>query len=172
MLLPIPQSAPTLVNGNLALASNKSISWNGDLFVYREAANTLALRNNTNGQTLNIYATWIDAANNAGIRISHFGTNSFFYTFGVGSVSAGQMYLGVDSSVQWVIGHGGHFLALSDNVDIGSPGANRPRNVYISGYMKGKIQTDNAYTATPQTCSGYVTMYDSAGVALKVMVST
>ena len=38
--------------------------------------------------------------------------------------------------------------------------------------LQGKLTTDNAYTATPPTCTGYVTMYDSTGTAYKVMVST
>jgi hypothetical protein len=38
--------------------------------------------------------------------------------------------------------------------------------------VQGKITADNAYTATPPTCTGYITMYDSTGTAYKVMVST
>ena len=38
--------------------------------------------------------------------------------------------------------------------------------------VQGKLKTDTAYTATPQTCTGYLTIYDSAGTAYKVMVST
>lgn len=38
--------------------------------------------------------------------------------------------------------------------------------------IQGKLTTDTAYTATPQTCTGYLTMYDSTGTAYKVMVST
>lgn len=38
--------------------------------------------------------------------------------------------------------------------------------------LKGKITTHTAYTATPQTSTGYLTMYDSSGTAYKVLVST
>jgi len=52
-----------LAAGNLTLVSGKSISWNADLFLQRDAANTLALRNGTNAQTFNIYNTYTDASN-------------------------------------------------------------------------------------------------------------
>jgi len=57
----------------LILASNVSLQWdngtasnvNGssDLFLHRDAANTLALRNSTNAQTFNVYNTYTDASN-------------------------------------------------------------------------------------------------------------
>jgi hypothetical protein len=44
--------------GNFNLNSGGSISWNGDTFAARDAANTLALRNSTNAQAFNIYNTY------------------------------------------------------------------------------------------------------------------
>lgn len=37
--------------------------------------------------------------------------------------------------------------------------------------IQGKLTTETAYTATPQTCSGYLTMYDSSGTPYKVLVA-
>lgn len=38
--------------------------------------------------------------------------------------------------------------------------------------IQGKITTDAVYVATPPTCTGYITLYDSTGTPYKVMVST
>ena len=38
--------------------------------------------------------------------------------------------------------------------------------------IQGKITTDTAYTATPPTCTGYITIYDSTGTPYQVMVGT
>lgn len=38
-------------------------------------------------------------------------------------------------------------------------------------FIQGKHQTDATYVATPQTNTGYLTMYDSTGTAYKVMVA-
>lgn len=43
--------------------STPTISFNGDTFITRDAANTLALRNGTNAQAFNIYNTYTDASN-------------------------------------------------------------------------------------------------------------
>jgi len=61
----------TLSSAGLALSDGKYISFSGapnsltsqDVFLYRDAANTLALRNGANAQTFNIYNTFTDASN-------------------------------------------------------------------------------------------------------------
>jgi hypothetical protein len=58
----------TLSVVGVTLRSNFALSWdNGssatDLSIWRDAANTLALRNGTNAQAFNIYNTYTDASN-------------------------------------------------------------------------------------------------------------
>jgi hypothetical protein len=60
-------------NGRSLWRSNEAVGWNnadnlavnsvGDLFINRDAANTLGQRNSTNPQTFNIYNTFTDASN-------------------------------------------------------------------------------------------------------------
>lgn len=57
--------------GGIQIGSGLSLGWSstssplasGDLFLYRDAANTLAQRNGTNAQTFNLYNTYTDASN-------------------------------------------------------------------------------------------------------------
>jgi len=44
-------------------------------------------------------------------------------------------------------------------------------DILASATIKGRLTTDNAYTATPPTCTGFVTIYDSTGTAYKVLVA-
>jgi hypothetical protein len=53
----------TLIGSTTAL-----LSWNSDLFLTRDAANTLAQRNGTNAQVLNLYKTFTDTLNYARLR--------------------------------------------------------------------------------------------------------
>jgi hypothetical protein len=70
----------TLGNGiGLTIAANVALAWSNtagnsttatDLFLARDAANTLALRNGVNAQTFNVYNTYTDASNYERGRIS------------------------------------------------------------------------------------------------------
>lgn len=51
----IPRSA--------AFSAGLTLGWSTDLFLQRDAANTLALSNGTNAQAFNIYNTYTDASN-------------------------------------------------------------------------------------------------------------
>lgn len=70
------------------LSSDSFVAWrsatdinsgSNDTFLYRDAANTLALRNSTSAQTFNVYNTWTDASNyerlalNFSSNIAHIG---------------------------------------------------------------------------------------------------
>lgn len=57
----------------------------GDLFIYRDAANTLALRNSTNAQTSRIYTTYTDASNYERLVIDSFSGTSRIYTEAAGT---------------------------------------------------------------------------------------
>lgn len=79
-------------NAGLGLAFNKPLVWSSssnpgftaDLFLWRDAANTLAQRNGVNAQALNIYNTFTDASNYERGEID-WGSN----VFEIGSTKAG-----------------------------------------------------------------------------------
>lgn len=126
-----------------------------DVMLYRDAANTLALRNGTNAQTFNVYNTYTDASNyergvfkwsgnvlNIGTEAAGTGTQRGV-VFGVNptgtpSIWAAMVgsyirfYCGVTET--WNMSTTGHLLAAADNTyDIGASVSNRPRNVYVAG---------------------------------------
>lgn len=131
-------------------------SLNNDVFLARDAANTLALRNGVNVQAFNIYTTYTDASNyermqliaaggsgniiasqaaGTGVLRPLFFQNGITNAFGIGSIVA-----------QWNINNTGMLLAGTDNTyDIGASGANRPRNLYIAGAItaNGNIDIGN-----------------------------
>lgn len=79
-----------------------------------------------------------------------------------GSLSAtGNLTLGAGGGTQWQIGGGnGNLVALVDNnVDIGTSGANRPRNIFTSGAI---------LSASPTSSIGYTT---GAGGTVTQLVS-
>jgi hypothetical protein len=124
-----------------------------DVYLVRDAANTLALRNGTNAQTFNIYNTYTDASNYERLSISWASNICTLSTSGAGTgatnrrldiTSGGQLSLSATQgssififtagTARWYFdGANGHLLANADNTyDIGASGANRPRNIYTS----------------------------------------
>jgi len=58
------QSGDTyLAPRDITMSSTVSLNWNEDAYVYRDAANTLALRNGANAQEFRVYNTYTDASN-------------------------------------------------------------------------------------------------------------
>lgn len=116
------------------------LSWGSDLFAWRDAANTLALRNGVNAQKQNVYETFTDASNYKRLGIY---SNSIF-TEGAGSGVAGTVLslgssanVGIDfyanNASVWRITAAGMLVTTNDNaVDIGASGATRPRNIYAA----------------------------------------
>lgn len=51
------------ISGNTTLGSAVFLGWSTDLFLFRQAANTLAQRNGTAAQAFNLYNTFTDASN-------------------------------------------------------------------------------------------------------------
>jgi hypothetical protein len=108
------------------------------------AANTLALRNGAAAQTFNVYGT--SSASNANYnRLSltcGLDGNATIITQALGTGVAAnlqitgqsELRLGVGSAWQWRVNSSGHFTTGTDNTyDIGASGANRPKNLYLSG---------------------------------------
>lgn len=120
-----------------------------DVRLYRDAANTLALRNGVNAQTFNVYNTYTDASNYERLQLLWTSNLMRLSTTQAGTGAArafeigteGSQYLGFRTSATlrfYIDGSTGNFLAQSDNTyDIGGSGATRPRNFFQGGYRLG-----------------------------------
>ena len=117
-----------------------------DVFLRRDAANTLAQRNGTNAQAFNIYNTFTDASNyeRGFVRWSS-------NVLSIGTEAAGT---GSNRSVQfltaglarWRMLSTGDFCAGTDDTySIGSNASDRPRNINMTGYTQ--MQEDTAPAA-------------------------
>lgn len=135
---------------NLDLNSSSRLGWNStadlstgaiDLSLYRDASNTLALRNGASAQTLNLYNTYTDASNysrlgisagaNMAIETQNLGTGGAVNLI-IGAGAGGGLFLESAGSLRWQLNTGGHFIAQTDNsYDIGASGATRPRSIYV-----------------------------------------
>lgn len=135
-----------------------------DIYLRRDAANTLAQRNGVNAQTFRLYNTYTDASNYERMNLSYSsGAGAFqIYADAAGTGSARQMHIGtlgaaslslVTANVaKWSINSSGSFLAGLDNTyDIGASGATRPR----TGYFGTSIVTPAA-TVSNVTLTGTI----------------
>ena len=143
-----------------AADSTAKLSVNGVLLT-DDAANTLAFRNGTSGQTLNIYRTYTDASNYERASIGWQGSTTFtISTEKLGTGVARDLQLGTagSSAILFFINNGGaweidsakRFLSQTDNAnDIGQTGSGRPRDIYVAG---GIIEQNlRAYLASDAT---------------------
>lgn len=132
-----------------------------DLFLYRDAANTLALRNSTNAQTFRVYNTesssltnyergnleWSGNAFTLSTTAAGTGTNR-----NLGVIAGATLYLGSGTGAQWRISSG-NLQAETDNTpDIGASGANRPRSIYLGTMLRTpKLETPRVSELTIAT---------------------
>lgn len=124
-------------DGEIALGAS------ADVRLFREAANTLALRNGVNAQAFNVYNTYTDGSNYKRLGISSSGTVFEIKSMGAGTgANCDPVSIGADGTAylmfrsggdtRWYVANTGHYLAWADNTyDIGANAANRPRNVYV-----------------------------------------
>jgi hypothetical protein len=130
-----------------------SMSTAGDLFVLRDDANTLALRNGTTAQLLRLYRTYTSSTNFERLVLGCDATTRFLIGTEAGGGGGTQRTLDLFGSqirlmdttgntVLWRTDSiNGHLLTGTDNAwDIGASGATRPRSIYL-----GNI-TPNAFT--------------------------
>lgn len=143
-------------HGSLQVSTNgigfaASISAASDIFLARDAANTLALRNGTNAQTFRVYGSY-DGTNNRGLEFVGSGSGSVatIRSLATGTFASGGYGLLLDTAdvsgqIAIRIAGGDKFRAsnttllayddlifATDNTyDIGASGATRPRNVYV-----------------------------------------
>ena len=129
----------TTGGGSVQINSNTgalSFGSTADVFLARDAANTLALRNGTAAQKFNVYNTYTDASN---YERGVFNWAASANTLRIGTEAAGtgstrSLEFVTGGTGRWFIQAGGNLLASADNTyDIGASGANRPRNIFVAG---------------------------------------
>jgi hypothetical protein len=149
------------VNNNNTAQGGLYWGASADVFLGRDAANTLALRNGTSAQRLNVYNTYTDASNYE-LGFLAFSSNNFIIGAGsAGTGTARPIMFQTTGSNRWQVDTSGHFLAVTDNTyDIGASGANRPRNVYVAASVVaggnvsgGALLTGPVAVASLQTCN-------------------
>lgn len=153
-----------------------------DVFLVREAANTLAQRNGTNAQTLRIYGTYTDASNYERLGLFISGNDANVMTQQAGTGVARNMYLGVsgaaqlfvyvNGAVRWRVDSTGLFLANTDNaVDIGASSNFRPRNVFAAGALATGVKAGPAVDGDVNIGVDGMLRVDSTNNRLYVRVS-
>ena len=162
--------ARTSQTGYFGFSSSALTAGAPDVYLYRDAANTLALRNTTNPQAFRIYGT-TDGTNSEYLQLRA-ATSSGPYriqTSSTGTGAARALQFGTAGIESWQIqATNNHLTAVTDNTyDIGASGANRPRDVYVansitlgnaviaSGTISGTtVRTSTAYTVATLPAAG------------------
>lgn len=120
-----------------------------DTYLYRDAANTLALRNSTTAQTFNVYETWTDASNYSRLTLTAYSGGADILVNKAGTGSGGTLNIGTRTAASlavwtnnvniWNFNSSGHLLTATDNAyDIGASGATRPRSIYAGSLIRGE----------------------------------
>ena len=146
-----------LVNQGSPIAWASSAQSSPVLALWRDADNTLALRNGANGQSFRVYNTtdgtnsefgffsWSETANRFSFGTSKAGSGTerdfeMYAGANGGQIqvdAAGNIYFNKrNTGGRWTINTSGHFLAGVDNTyDIGATSTGRPRNVYVASSL-------------------------------------
>lgn len=131
-------------DATLSFASTASSNGTADTILARDAANTLAQRNGTVGQTFRMYETFTDSLNYSRISLAYLGGTYFLNTEVAGSgtdrtitMRASALFFGPNAiGNTWTIPASGHWLVATDNsYDIGGV-ATRPRFIYPGSAVK------------------------------------
>lgn len=156
----------------LSVASYLTLSSN--IYLYGDAANTLAQRNGVNAQIFNIYNTYTSGSVYERAELSW--ASNLFRVFtstaggtqrnlAVGGASL-QLWSGTPLTQRWNIDSSGHLVANANNTyDIGQSGANCPRHIYAGTdvvspkfvatspqtYVATNVSTDRSYDANATT---------------------
>ena len=171
--------------GDVALVSGGAFGWTGnstnpsaslDTILLRDAANTLGMRNGTNGQAINLYETYTSATTYERLTMDFAANKARIYTAdGSAGGTASALQLGVDSTLSWEISTSGHLLAVTDDTyDIGASGATRPRNLYLSGAatLGTALSAANGGTGASSYTKGDVLVASAATTLAKLGVGT
>lgn len=139
-----------------------------DTLLYRDAANTLALRNGTNAQTFNVYNTFTDASNNESLQLTWDSNIARVQTLSSGTGSSRSLYvlpknalgLGDTSTARIFLLNSEFYPSVTDSVSLGRAAGDRfYKDVHVSRATLGsktKALTEGAATtvatvAVPQT---------------------
>jgi hypothetical protein len=131
------------VLGTFSSTTGLGIGGGGDLFLVRDAADTLAQRRSTNAQTFRVYNTFTDASNYERLGLGWSGSTLQILTeragtgtsrdVQIGTQGTSSLYARTNNVDRWRFTENGHLFAHADNTyDIGASGANRPRDVYVA----------------------------------------
>lgn len=139
--------SPTPLTGSTQLLYNSAAGTVALSPLFREDANTVAQRNGTTVQLMNVYATYTSAAVNSGIQFRPGTSTHSLNTFNNGAGTDANLGLGHGGTIQWFINAtGGHFQPISGNTyDFGASGA---------GSLVRSIYYGTTLTATQGTLSG------------------
>lgn len=124
--------APTAVvnTAGFGLTYTGSVSWNGDTYLYRDAANALALKNGAAQQVFRIYGTTTGPKY---LALGHDGSNPYIISF-----DDTTLLLGTNNQTRWAISNAAGSYAFYPNTDnaynIGGGG-----NRIASGYFGTSI---------------------------------
>jgi len=120
--------------GIISLGFASSDANSPDTFFKRAAANSLAIENGTNNQSLLIYNT-TDGTNYERFYFRASGTRFKIGTEKGGTGSARAFTFEVDGTSRWEVDTSGHFVPFAnDTYNIGSTGV-RVKNAYFSGFV-------------------------------------
>lgn len=151
---------------NLDAASSQGVDVRGplgfssDTFLVREAANSLALRNSTNAQSLYIYNKYNSASDYERFNIGWGGDTLVLRSQAVGSGSQRQvvmdgsaLYFQITALARWVIDTSKLYPYADGAYDIGST-ANNVKTLYVSNIVAKGSVTMNALTVTNNSSIG------------------
>ncbi len=158
---------------------------NQDVILVRDAANTLAQRNSTSGQTLNLYGTFSDTSNYERLGIFH-DTDFHILTQEAGTGTARNLVMGTAGNAnyyvrtngtnRWFFSSGGTLFASAHNTyDIGD-GTADPRNgnfgtaVNIASHSAYAGRT--AYKSADESLNTSTTLQDDDELSVTLSAST
>lgn len=128
-------------------AGTAAFTINGDVALFRDAADTLAQRRGTNAQTLRLYTSFTDASNGDWLQIEPFNSitgRALISTRANGTGTTRDLSFGTGTQTRLIISNATgnilfntNLIASSDNAfDIGASGANRPRNLFMASWLR------------------------------------
>lgn len=133
----------TIDGGGIQFTNVRSLNWSQgsaydttDLSLFRDAADRLGQRRGTNAQGFSVYNTFTDVNSYERSEFT-WSTNILFVgtNFGGSGVARALNFMTAGIG-RWQVSATGHFLGVTDNTyDIGASGANRPRNLFLSGNL-------------------------------------
>jgi hypothetical protein len=167
-------------NGKSLWRSNDAVGWNnadnlavnsvGDLFINRDAANTLAQRNGTNAQEFRVYNTFTDASNHErgflkwSSNVFQIGTEK-----GSGGGSARALEFQTDGVTRLTIATGGGVTLSSSSLTITGPSSNA---VFATSGSGVQLTLRNITTTSTSSCAGITLTGDLTASTRNIVTDT